>query len=347
MLRILISFVLLIGVSSAVPIANVYSGTVYINGVAAPSGAMITASVDGIKLPYGSTANQEGRYNLQITGETGQSIKFYINENLADQTDIISRNENDTFDPFVTKSLDLSVTIKNNPGTGNGGGGGGGGGGISGERFSNIEIKEKYDLHIYKDKVTSFVFTNKSNPILFVNITGNVNAGEINTAVEVLRSNSTLVKSLAPGTVYKNVNIWVGTSGFATSNNIKEAIVVFRVENSWFDSNAIARGDTKLVRWDGAKWITLETSEKTRDSTYTYFEGKTTHFSPFAITGLKAASVSSTSPSVATPALTTQAGTPEAAATTGGTTPQINLFLIIGVILILGIISAVYLKYKK
>ncbi|MDO8726620.1 MAG: S-layer protein domain-containing protein [Candidatus Methanoperedens sp.] len=231
--------------------------------------------------------------------------------------------------------------------TSSGGGGGGGGGGASGENYSNIELKEKYEESIYKDKPTSYRFKNASNPVTFVNITGNVNAGSINTAVEVLKGTSTLVKEAAPGTVYKNFNIWVGTSGFATSNNIKEAIVVFRVENSWFDSNAIARGDTKLVRWDGAKWITLETSEKTRDSTYTYFEGKTISFSPFAITGLKSASVSSTSPSDATPSQTTQAGTPEAAATTGGTTPQINLFLIIGVIVILGIISAVYLKYKK
>ena len=340
MLKILISFVLLIGVSSAVPIANVYSGTVYINGAAAPSGAMITASVDGIKLPYGSTANQEGRYNLQITGETGQSLKFYINENLADQTDIISRNENDTFDPFVTKSLDLSLTI---PGAGNGGGGGGGGGGASGENFTNIELKEKYDENIYKDKVTSYKFKNAINPVTFVNITGNVNAGSINTAVEVLKGTSTLVKEAASGTGYKNVNIWVGTSGFATSMNIKEAIVVFRVENSWFDSNAMARGDTKLVRWDGAKWITLETSERTRDSTYTYFEGKTISFSPFAITGLKAAGVSSTPPSGATPAQTAQAGTP-VAATTGGT--PINLYLILGVIAIIVVIAAIYMKYK-
>ncbi|MBU4077916.1 MAG: PGF-pre-PGF domain-containing protein, partial [Euryarchaeota archaeon] len=118
-----------------------------------------------------------------------------------------------------------------------------------------------------------------------------------------------------------------------------------RVENSWFDSNTIARSDTRLVRWDGAKWITLETSEKTRDSTYTYFEGKTTSFSSFAITGIKAAG-SSTSPPEATPAQTAPTGTPEAAAATTGGTP-INLFLIIGVIAILVIIAAVYLKYKK
>ncbi|GFO97897.1 hypothetical protein ig2599ANME_2108, partial [groundwater metagenome] len=78
------------------------------------------------------------------------------------------------------------------------GGGGGGGGGPSGENYTNIEVKENYDLHIFKDKVTSYRFTDKRNPILFINITGNVSAGEINTAVEVLRNTSSLVNISAP-----------------------------------------------------------------------------------------------------------------------------------------------------
>ncbi len=222
------------------------------------------------------------------------------------------------------------------------GGGGGGGGGVSGESFSNIILKENYDLMIENAITTSYRFKSAGNPVTFVNITGNVSAGLINTAVEVLKGTSTIVKEAAPGTVYKNVNIWVGTSGFATSRNIKEAIVVFRVENSWFDSNVIARSDIKLVKWDGAKWITLETSEKIRDSIYTHFEGKTTSFSPFAITSMKA-DVSSARLSQETPTLTTQAGTPA----TGKKAEPINLFLIIGVIAILVIIAAVYLKYEK
>lgn len=45
-----------------------------------------------------------------------------------------------------------------------------------------------------------------------VNITGNISAGEVTTMVEVLRNTSILVKNIsAPGLVYKNVNIWVGS----------------------------------------------------------------------------------------------------------------------------------------
>jgi len=45
---------------------------------------------------------------------------------------------------------------------------GGGGGGMSGEKYSNIEVVEKYDFPIYKDRTTSYRFTHAKNPILYV-----------------------------------------------------------------------------------------------------------------------------------------------------------------------------------
>lgn len=167
-----------------------------------------------------------------------------------------------------------------------GGGGGGGGGSASSENINNIEVKEKYELHIYKDKTTSYSFTNDSNPVMFVNITGNNNAGPINTAVEVLRTNSSLVERQAPGNVYKNINIWVGSSGFAVPRNIKEAIIDFRVENEWIKNKDLTSNDIKLVKWDGNNWIQLETEVRSEESEYTYFNGKTDSFSSFAITAL-------------------------------------------------------------
>ena len=82
--------------------------------------------------------------------------------------------------------------------------GSGGGGGSSGEAYENIIVKEKYDLNIYKDKTTSYRFSGKANPIEFVNITGNVNAGEIGTSVEVLRNTSVLLNNSPPGVVFRN-----------------------------------------------------------------------------------------------------------------------------------------------
>ncbi len=122
---------------------------------------------------------------------------------------------------------------------------------------------------------------------MFVNITGNVNAGETTTTVEVLRNTSSLVNYSAPGKVYKNVNIWVGTSGFAVPANIKDAIIRFKVENTWLDSNNLAASEVKMMKWDGNEWVQLETTLKEKDNTNTYLEAKTDRFSPLAITGLK------------------------------------------------------------
>ncbi len=117
------------------------------------------------------------------------------------------------------------------------------------------------------------------------------------------------------GTVYKNINIWVGTSGFAVPKNIKEAVIKFRVENSWITSNNLASSDVNLVKWDGSKWAQIDTSEKNKDATYTYYEAKTDSFSAFAITGLKEVVVPTATPAVevtetVTPIETTPAAVP-------------------------------------
>ena len=188
------------------------------------------------------------------------------------------------------------------------------GGGLSGESFSNIELNEIYYQYIYKDQVTSYRFTNTSNPVLFVNITGNNNSGEIRVSVEVLKDTSTLVKEPAPGMVYKNSNIWVGTSGFAVPKNIKEAAIKFRVENRWINSNGFSQSDIKMFKWDGNSWIMLEMDAQGTDETYSYFEGKTYSFSSFAMSGFKGNYVPTTSKPATE--VTTMAGTAPSLATT-------------------------------
>jgi hypothetical protein len=51
-----------------------------------------------------------------------------------------------------------------------------------------------------------------------------------------------------------------------------------------------------MVKWDGSKWLTLDTTVKEKDGTNTYFEATTDTFSPFAITGLAHAVVVTETP---------------------------------------------------
>jgi PGF-pre-PGF domain-containing protein len=192
-----------------------------------------------------------------------------------------------------------------NPGSS--GGGGGGGGGSSGENYTNIEVSEKYDMQISKDVLTSYRFTSAKNPIMFVNITGNTSLGIITASIEVLKNTSTLVKVSPEGLVYKNANIWVGTSGFATPKNIKEALIKFRVNNAWMSANGVSPRDIVLMKWDGKGWISLKTTVLSKDDTNSYFEGWTNSFSPFAI-------VAKTS-SVETTVIRTPVETPKVTAT--------------------------------
>ena len=217
---------------------------------------------------------------INYSNENGP-IVIDIRRNLTANKLTVQLNHFSTFALVGTTSTTPALPCNNCNG---GGGGGGGGGGASGENYSNIELTEKYDMQISKDALTSYRFTHKKNPIMFVNITGNTNYGIITVSEEVLKGTSTLVKTSPEGLVYKNVNIWVGTSGFATPKNIKEASIKFRVDNNWMSANSVTSSDIILVKWNGNSWIQLETRVLSKDDTSTFFEGKTNAFSPFAIT---------------------------------------------------------------
>ncbi|MDJ1421876.1 MAG: S8 family serine peptidase [Candidatus Methanoperedens sp.] len=213
-------------------------------------------------------------HSVQLAGLSAGTTYYYI----VISTDHSGNTAN------VTGSL---TTLSGGGASSSSGGGGGGGGGVaSAEDYSNIEVKEKYDKYIFKDKITSYIFTSKNNPVLFVNITGNVNAGEISAAVEVLRNPSSIVKGPAPGIAYKNINIWVGTSGFAVPKNIKNADITFRVEKQWTD--AVDPGSIALYRYD-SQWIKLPTQKLREDTEFEYYVASTEKFSPFAITILRSA----------------------------------------------------------
>jgi PGF-pre-PGF domain-containing protein len=203
------------------------------------------------------------------------------------RVNVTARSNNDTTKfMFINTTTTVPNTIT---GSGNSGSGGGGGGGPSGENYSNIIVKENYDSFIFKDITTSYAFTNNSNPLKFVNITGNTSAGEINTAVEVLKGTSTLVNISPPGIVYKNINIWVGTTGFATPKNIKTAAVEFHVDKNWIKENNIDSSNIKLVRYDtnNKEWVNLPTNKIGENATEIYYQGETDRFSSFAIVGEK------------------------------------------------------------
>ncbi|MCJ7724630.1 MAG: PGF-pre-PGF domain-containing protein [Anaerolineales bacterium] len=236
---------------------------------------------------YGTVLNFYS-FILGQTNVTTQGTFITINATAIDASNITWINVSNVkiIDPsgnFMALNTPSPTPALSSESSSGGGGGGGGGGGTSGENFSNIENKEKYYFYIYKDLTTTYLFKN-TDPIISVNITGNNNAGEINVAVEVLRNTSALVIYPAPYTVFRNINIWVGTSGFATSKNIKHAEIIFRVPRSWIGSNGIDQDSITMMHYNCA-WESLATKKISETSEWAYYEANATSFSTFAITG--------------------------------------------------------------
>ena len=78
------------------------------------------------------------------------------------------------------------------------------------------------------------------------------------------------------------MNIWVGTHGFATQKNIKDAEITFKVDKAWVSENNI--DSIIMMRYDET-WQTLPTQKIKGDEAYLYYKASTREFSPFAITG--------------------------------------------------------------
>lgn len=141
---------------------------------------------------------------------------------------------------------------------------------------------ESYDKYIFNDKITSYEFTNEGNPVLYINITGNTDAGQVNVAVDVSKDRSTPARITPRKTVYKFFNIWIGKFLFAEPRNIKKGEIIFRVENEWI--NSVHSNLITLNRID-ANWSELLTQKIGEDDKYTYYRSYSQRFSTnFAIT---------------------------------------------------------------
>lgn len=231
------------------------------------------------------------------------------------------------------------------PPTGGGGGGGGEGTGGSGvstfESLSNIDVAETIKANIKSDTPTIFRFLGPAFGIYEISVTGKGNINDVALRVELLKNMSTLVEKPAPDMIYKYQNVWTG------SQEIKDIIIRFKVDNSWISNNGMSDTNIVMLRWDNnnKEWTKLETSMVNKDDSYTYFESRPESFSQFAIVGLKERITidygEDTYPVVTTPS---------PISTTPGdiTAPKSSSMIpIFGVIVIIVVVSAIYLKRRR
>ncbi|AKB78748.1 cell surface protein [Methanosarcina horonobensis HB-1 = JCM 15518] len=174
------------------------------------------------------------------------------------------------------------IADRKSSGGSNGGGGGGGG---SPEPARNVEVKELSQVSITNGKAVQFDFTKNATCVVSVGFDAKKTVGKTTTIVEQLKNKSTLVSNLSDGVVYKYFNVWVGNSGFATSANIENPVIGFKVEKAWIKDKNIDKDSITLNRYSNKTWEKLPASLSGEDNKYLYFKSSVPGYSFFAITG--------------------------------------------------------------
>jgi len=166
-----------------------------------------------------------------------------------------------------------------------GGSSGGGGAGGSPEPSKNVEVKEISQKFVTSGKKVEFDFTKNATCVVYVSFDAKKTFGKTTAIAEMLEGKSLLVPELPSGEVYKSFNVWVGNSGFATSKNIENPVICFKVEKAWMQNKSINLDSIALNRYSEKKWEQLSVSLLKEDSKFLYFTANVPGFTSFVITG--------------------------------------------------------------
>ncbi len=204
---------------------------------------------------------------------------------------LAATNENGTASKAATVTvMESSSSGGNNDESSGGSSGGkshrsGGGGGGSPEPARNVQVKELSQTFITAGREVKFDLRNNATCVVYVTFDAKKSVGKTTTIVEVLKAKSSLVSKPLSDEIYKYFNLWVGNAGFATSKNIENPVICFKVEKDWIEDNDINKTSIALNRYNSGKWEQLPVNLSEEDDRFLYFTGQTPEFSFFAITG--------------------------------------------------------------
>lgn len=294
------------------------------------------------------------RNNLLITDVNGSTS--YVDSNLESDT-----TYSYTLVPYNNAGLEgnaVTINLRTSSSNSNGGGssgsissskssssGGGGGGAGSVEDYLNVAVKDVDRQYLAMDSNVLYEFSREGNDIRSISLYSLKNSGEITSTIEVLNGRSKLVTGEPEGFVYKYINIWVGKAGFATTSNIQDAKIQFKVDSSWLQTMDLSPEDVRLQVYNEDTWKMLQTTPQSTTSTDVIFEAQTTAFGPFAITAEK------TYPSPETDITDTGTYTPATGSEDVGMeeTPaeRTNIWTFFKAFILLGMVAVGYMYLKK
>ncbi len=211
------------------------------------------------------------------------SVPIILPRTIGSGIDSGSNNTDDGSSGSDNNSGDSDSSSGGSSSSSSGSSGGSGGAGLSPEPAKNVEVKEISQAFVTSGNSVTFNFPKNATSVTSITFDSKKTAGKTTTIVEMLKNKSTLVSELPSGEVYKSLNIWVGNSGFATSQNIENAVIGFKVEKAWLQDKGIDTSSIILSRYSDKKWNELPTTLLSEDDKYVYFTAETPGFSPFAI----------------------------------------------------------------
>jgi PGF-pre-PGF domain-containing protein len=151
------------------------------------------------------------------------------------------------------------------------------------DTYGNMLKYEKKSLDIVANELVNYSFTTLEPGIYEVSINGKNNEFDIPIKVEDLIGVSGYAGTYAPGTIYKNENVWIGTK------RINYITVRFKVNNSWMEYNNLDNVSyPRLLKWNGTAWLVIKTNIIGRDGKYTYLEAPRAGSTPLSIFAISA-----------------------------------------------------------
>lgn len=167
-------------------------------------------TVNGNKVSFLLMSEQSFGYILKAPASAG-TYKFVSLLRDINKADFSVLPADSSINVRAPSSSDSYGSSGGSSGSSSGGSSGSSGAGGSPEPQNNIEAKELSQEFITNGQHVKFEFPKGTTCIRYVEFDAKKALGKIPTIVEMLKGQSKLVSSLPTGTVYKNVNIWVGT----------------------------------------------------------------------------------------------------------------------------------------